>query len=68
MKRREEKSINTIQLAEPGRGYDEMKKELEEIQKVIVDDSGKFTEKEKEDANIKYEKVKHSTLIIFTFY
>eukprot|EP00026_Physarum_polycephalum_P001700 Phypoly_transcript_01702.p1 GENE.Phypoly_transcript_01702~~Phypoly_transcript_01702.p1 ORF type:complete len:974 (+),score=211.05 Phypoly_transcript_01702:222-3143(+) len=40
-----------------GRSYAELKAELESIQAVIFDETGKYTEKEKEDANIKYEKV-----------
>eukprot|EP01111_Echinosteliopsis_oligospora_P013824 TRINITY_DN5058_c0_g1_i1.p1 TRINITY_DN5058_c0_g1~~TRINITY_DN5058_c0_g1_i1.p1 ORF type:complete len:532 (-),score=183.76 TRINITY_DN5058_c0_g1_i1:46-1641(-) len=39
-----------------GRNYTELKTEIEEWQKIIVDDSGKYTDKEKEDANIKWEK------------
>jgi hypothetical protein len=44
-------------LSEQGRGYGDIKKELEEFQKVIVDETGKYTDKEKDEANIKYEKV-----------
>ena len=40
-----------------GRSYAELKVELETIQAIIFDETGKYTEKEKEDANIKYEKV-----------
>jgi len=42
---------------EQSRNQDDIKKELEEFQKIIVDDSGKYTEREKDEANIKYEKV-----------
>eukprot|EP00026_Physarum_polycephalum_P001318 Phypoly_transcript_01319.p1 GENE.Phypoly_transcript_01319~~Phypoly_transcript_01319.p1 ORF type:complete len:993 (+),score=250.77 Phypoly_transcript_01319:209-3187(+) len=42
---------------EQARNYEDIKKELEEFQKIIVDETGKFTEREKEEANIKYEKV-----------
>lgn len=33
---------------------------MENIQAIIMDESGKFTEKQKEDANIRYEKVSHA--------
>jgi len=39
-----------------GRGYNELKQELDDLQKVIFDVENKYSEKEKEDANIKYEK------------
>jgi len=39
-----------------GRGYVEIKAELEDLQKIIFDETNKYSDKEKEDANIKYEK------------
>ena len=49
-----------------GRSYAELKVELETIQAIIFDETGKYTEKEKEDANIKYEKVPSRFLRSFT--
>jgi len=40
-----------------GRSYTELKVELEALQLIIFDETDKFTVMEKEDANIKYEKV-----------
>lgn len=49
-----------------GRSYAELKAELENIQAIIFDETGKYTEKEKEDANIRYEKVLFSSFLIFS--
>jgi len=40
-----------------GRSYTELKVELEALQLIIFDETDKYTAMEKEDANIKYEKV-----------
>jgi len=40
--------------------YDSLKAELDELQKIIIDESGKYSEKEKEDANIRFEKAYQS--------
>jgi hypothetical protein len=53
-----------------GRSYAELKAELESIQAIIFDETGKYTEKEKEDANIRYEKVftsSHSNFYLGTY-
>eukprot|EP00026_Physarum_polycephalum_P003126 Phypoly_transcript_03135.p1 GENE.Phypoly_transcript_03135~~Phypoly_transcript_03135.p1 ORF type:complete len:786 (+),score=197.39 Phypoly_transcript_03135:146-2503(+) len=40
-----------------GRGYAELKAELEALQAIIMDETNKYTQKQKEEANINYEKV-----------
>lgn len=56
--------IQFVLGTESGRSYTELKADLEKLQAIIIDETGKHSEREKEEANINYEKV----FALFYFY